>query len=170
MFVLGISMLALSLSAEGEHVPLPLSEPAPAPAPMDKARVYGSALLVPTPEGERARRELAAAGEYAALLEALPHVATAHATVSLRPRCQVQLVVTTGPDDPPLDHSTAEAMMPGVIPCADPTLRVWSSKAAAPADTPRGLPIPLVFSLVSLGVCVGIAAERLRNRSATASR
>ena len=91
------------LQSRGQHVPSPpfrtpaaplhtrlsLAPPPPAghPPTPDKASIFGSALLVPTPEGERARRELAVAGEIERVLHRDPSVVGVRVSLRLATPC-----------------------------------------------------------------------------------
>jgi hypothetical protein len=140
----------------------------------DKARVFGDAGLVPTREGERARRELALAGQIQRSLETVSDVESASVDVELAappPRVLVTLSAR-GEDEgrrPRLEHYANEAATAVVGASAQITVLI----DAAPAPEPeRGgaPPLPLALALVGLGLSAGIAAERYRNRGKTHRR
>ena len=67
----------------------------------DKAAIFGSATLVPTREGERARAELAVAGEAARLVARLPGVRDVALTAQLQTAPSISGVVSSTPTRPP---------------------------------------------------------------------
>ena len=67
----------------------------------DKADIFGSVTLVPTRAGERARAELAMAGEAARLVSRLPGVRDVALTARLEGETTISGVVVLEPDPPP---------------------------------------------------------------------
>jgi hypothetical protein len=135
-----------------------------APASPDKASIFGSALLVPTPEGERARTELAIAGEIEKTLAAMPAVRKVRASVTMGTSCQAVLSISADASDAGIIEAAARMTVPALSGCATPPLLLLSSPPPRDDSLARPLPWPLALSLLSLGVCLGIIAERLRLR------
>ncbi len=137
-----------------------------APSTPDKARLYGDPGLVPTREGERARRELAVAGELQRSLESVAAVEAALVTVQLEPVPARALMTITAATETPtdereLEHYANEAARALLGADAQATVILDPGSAKAPSRG-AGLPIPLALALLGLGVSAGIALERYR--------
>jgi hypothetical protein len=138
--------------------------PAPSPTPLGKREVYGDAGLMPTRAGERARRELALAGELERAL-ALLGVDAAQVEVSLAAPVRVTIVARTDAADDELEHelrALAGAMVPGVEP---EQVSVWLRRTPRPTPPPAA-PRPwfLMLACLGLGLSVGVGVERARTR------
>ena len=136
----------------------------PSPARVDKQAVFGSASLVPTREGERARRELATAGELEQALDRLG-LGPAHVDVELRDPTAV-IVIARGSER---DEATVIELTRALIPELEPAnLHVWwqptIAETPAPAQDREPRSWALMLACLGLGVSVGIVAERLRSR------
>lgn len=128
--------------------------------------MYGDARLVPSRAGEQARRELALAGQVAALVDARvgqPGVAVVDVQLGeARPRVTVSLPMhdeAPGIDVLPDD---VDRLVSSVLPGAALTL-----VAAQPEPEPEpvgdgrgGVPWPLVLALLGFGVSAGVFLER----------
>lgn len=145
---------------------LSLAPPPPAghPPTPDKASIFGSALLVPTPEGERARRELAVAGEIERVLHSDPSVVGVRVSLRLATPCSAVIAVTGEPHDHPRIEAAARGAARALSGCDSPPTVLISAPPPSSDKGSRGLPWPLALSLLSLGVCLGILVERLRLR------
>lgn len=139
-------------------------EPVPPPSVPDKASVFGSALLVPTPEGERARTELAVAGEIQASLANLATAHDVHVSVRLAPPCRVIVSLRAAPADVQALEAAVRTVAPALSGCEEAPVLLMAPRAPMPDDASRGIPWPLALSLLSLGVCLGLIVERLRFR------
>jgi len=157
-----------------ESEPAPASEPAAfAHTRPDKASLYADASLLPTRAGERARRELALAGQLSAALE---HLALTPLQIDVRLGQPPSVVVIASRAHSP-DASPSEIVAEDIrelclatIPDLDPAgVHLWLRPA--PADSaPRELPRPrsplwaLVFACIGFGLSLGVSLERLRGR------
>lgn len=152
-----------------------LADPSPAPpverARPDKASLYGDASLLPTRAGERARRELALAGELAAALELL-EMRPAQIDVRLDAGPSVVVIATSA--DPEADASTQrEAIVElsrALVPDLDAAdVHLWlrpAPETPAPApERPDAPPWALALACLGLGLSLGVTLERLRVRS-----
>lgn len=153
------------MSLAAAMLSLAMQGPVRAPASPDKASLFGSALLVPTPEGERARSELAIAGEVERVLAAMPSVRDVRASINLTAPCRAVISLSAPAAVAPKIEAAARATVPALSGCDTPPLLLVSSPAPLEDERPGGLPWPLALSLLSLGVCLGIIAERLRLRA-----
>ncbi len=130
----------------------------------DKASIFGSALLVPTPEGERARRELAVAGEIERVLHRDPNVVGVRVSLRLATPCSAVIAITSAPQEHARIEAAARGTARALSGCDSlPTVLMSAPPPPSRADA-RALPWPLALSLLSLGVCLGILVERLRLR------
>lgn len=152
-------------------------EPARPRAPergADKARLFADPGLVPTREGERARRELALAGQIRGALETMHDVESVSVDVELAATTpRVLATISARTDDAArlseLEHYANEAATAVVGATAE--VDVLLDVAPAPEPTGPSAPaLPLAFALLGLGVSAGIAAERYRNRSKSRGR
>lgn len=139
----------------------------------DKAALFGDAKLVPTREGERARRELAEAGEIQALLE---HAGFADVRVSVSRTddaspARVAIVVRPPmPDDVATDPETTELAKEQVTALARQisgpsaaTEVVLAPRDATPPRRPATDPL-LWLALLGFGASAGVMLDRLRRR------
>ncbi|MFO7566066.1 MAG: hypothetical protein R6X02_25705 [Enhygromyxa sp.] len=148
----------------------------PSPAALDKQAVFGSASLVPTREGERARRELAIAGE---LEQALARLGLGPAMVDVELRgaggetheASAVIVIARRPHH--LDAGQAEATVAELVGAMVPGLEAgglhlwWQptiAEAPGPAHAPTWRSWALMFSCLGLGLSLGVLAERMRSR------
>jgi hypothetical protein len=137
----------------------------------DKARLFGDPGLVPTREGERARRELALAGQIRRALVDLSDVESASVDVELASpptRVLVALAASTTEDErlARLEHYANEAASAVVGEPAEVTVLIDASPAPEPVGG-GAPPLPLALALLGLGVSGGIAVERWRSRART---
>lgn len=160
----GVVALLLAVGCEAR----PRARPRAPAAAADKAALFGDPSLVPTREGERARREVALAQEIERALAVLPAVLGARANVELPspgiagpPR--VLAVVLAAPDaDAPAVTAQARAIAHAVVgPAAVLEVVVEPSPAVAASPTPR-TPWPLLLGMLGLGLCIGTLVERAR--------
>ena len=136
-------------------------------AQLDKQAMFGSASLVPTREGERARRELAIAGELEQALAQLG-LGPAHVDVELREPVTV-IVIARHRDDRSASEAEraaitlARAMVPELEPA---NLHVWLQPAIAepPPPEPASRTWLLMLACLGLGLSLGIGGERMRVR------
>jgi len=174
---LGLALLALSSLASGCEAP---TEPrrTPTTAPTDKAALFGDPSLVPTRDGERARRELGLAQEVAVALELLPTVV--ETTVSVESddtgaASERVMVVMRGRADADADRLGAQARTIArqvVGPRASIEVLVEleaTASSPSPSNVPS-LPWPLAIGLLGLGFCTGVVVERARRIRAASHR
>jgi hypothetical protein len=135
---------------------------------LDKQALYADASLVPTRAGERARRELALAGELRAALELLD-LGPVHVDVELHERPRVIVVARFAPGDDPgeLEAAITElavALVPELEAAGvHPWLRA-RAEARAPSPSRRAPTWALVVACLGLGLSLGVTGERLRLR------
>lgn len=148
------------------------AQPAPpvSPARADKQALFGSATLVPTREGERARRELAIAGELEHALEQLG-LGPAHVDVELEPRPAVIVIAQLPADQSEAEvHDQIAALGSALVPELEPSqLHAWLRPPlgqSTPSDDPRfRAPLWALMALcLGLGSSLGIVSERARAR------
>lgn len=158
-----LALVALMACACEAH---PSVRPNPA-AQLDKQKTFGNASLVPTREGERARRELAIAGELERALAQLD-LGPAHVDVELREPVTVVVIARIRDDRSPSEAeraaiTLAHAMVPELAPA---NLHVWLQPASAEPPPPDSAARTwqLMLACLGLGLCLGIARERLRSR------
>lgn len=171
-WLLALATLPLALGCgSGE----PARSRVPARGASDKAALFGDASLVPTRQGERARREVALAQEIEQALGVLPSVARARVDVELPADASPRvLAVVSG--DPGADASAltsrARTIAHAVMgPAA--AVEVVAEPIAAPAPAPPIVPLrwPLLLGVLGLGFFGGMLLERIRGlRRATAPR
>lgn len=169
--------LALSLGA---------CAPAPSPATREdprarpgKLELFGDATRLPTRAGERARLELALAGELAATLDELG-LGQTHVEVRLAAADEPGAVVVLATEPSPTTRAALErdasldqtirALATAVVPELAPAdvrvvLRPRPAEldASAPAPEPRAPIWALVLAALGLGVSVGVSVERGRH-------
>jgi len=132
----------------------------------DKASIYGDARLVPTRTGERARRELALAGQVARLVDARVHRPGAtEVDVQLDGAPRVTVSLRLDASEPPSAalREDVDRLVHGVVPDAELTLATHAAGSNAPPE-PRGVPWPLVLALLGFGLSAGVFAERAAAR------
>ncbi len=142
----------------------------PSPRPTDKRTVFGDASLVPTREGEQARRELALAGELELALVRLGF-AEPHVDVELREPVAVVVIARQPPGAHAAPEQTVLELATALLPELTPErLHLWlqpavvEAPAPAPAPAPRaGTPLwAIVLASIGLGASLGVFGERLR--------
>jgi hypothetical protein len=139
--------------------------------PPDKDSLFGNPGLVPTREGEHARRELAIAGEIDRAVTTLSGVDRARSNVELpRGGQEPPRVLVAARLDPAGDRSTLRQQIRSVIrgvvgevPEGNMTV-VLAAPAAPPQSPAPALPLLLALGLVGLGSSAGVAADRLLRR------
>lgn len=177
----GSARLALAslLLALGCAAPASPRREAAGRGPADKAALYGDASLVPTREGEHARREVAVAQEIEQAIAVLPQVARTRVNVELPARATAGvgldprhgppepdprvLVVVAG--DPGTDATALPARIRTIaLAVVGPTAAVEVLVEPTPAPAPPALPTrwPLLLGVLGLGFFVGVLLERLR--------
>ena len=182
-----LAALALSSSACLSQAPAPAKadiDPA-----LDKAALFADAGLLPTREGERARRELALAGE----LRKAARVLAWECEVDIQlgdGRSSARVSIVGRPlhpvDDAALarDREDLEALAAALVPGLgerDDAVRVLlrpepsaALGAAEPAADQPALPVAgrlpaLLLTAIALGASLGMGLERLRLRRLTAA-
>jgi hypothetical protein len=141
------------------------SEPAAAPerAAPDKAALFGDPSLVPSREGEAARRELASAGEIEAVLRASGWIDRVHVDVEHGEPIRVVIAGTRGATTPAeLDEEIA-AVVAGVLARDDAEIVLAIATPSEPPAPPRR-EVPLAFAAVGLGASVALAIDRALRR------
>ena len=159
-------LLVLVLACQSRSATEPRSEPTPALP--DKARLYGDPGLLPTREGERARREVARAGEIERAVRLLPGVEEVRVDVELEQDGSLRAAAVvaraqagTRGDIEPATRRIVEVVLGPDAPAA--TTVLVAELPPVPEDLEPGLPIvPLALALLGLGVSAGIALERSR--------
>ena len=142
---------------------------APMPAAPDKAELFGDAVLVPTRAGEVARRELAAAGEIAAAIEATRWIIDVHVDVEAHTRVVIAGRIPGDADEDAVREQVA-AIVEGVL-GPDDARTVVLALGRVPVDPParERAALPLVLAAMGFGASAGIAIDRaLRRRRALA--
>ncbi|MBX7081463.1 MAG: hypothetical protein K1X88_19845, partial [Nannocystaceae bacterium] len=141
---------------------------APAPARIaDKAALFGDPTLVPTRHGERARLELAAAGEITRALLATGRLASVHVDVE-RSDAGARVLIA-GRWAPGHDAADAEivAVVHAVVGAsAEVALALTPAAAASPVGAaPAGPPVlPLLLAAMGLGASGGVLLDRIARR------
>jgi hypothetical protein len=159
-----LAPLVLALGCEAPTRPDPAG---PARSPADKAALFGDPSLVPTREGERARREVALAHEIEQALAVLPSVGKARVDVELPdpaaaegPRVLAVVQRTAAADDATLSPRV-RAIAHAVV-GRDAAVELVVEASPAPASPPTPTRWPLVLGVLGLGFFGGIMTERLR--------
>jgi hypothetical protein len=141
--------------------------PVPARGATDKAALFGDPSLVPTREGERARREVALAQEIEQALGVLPSVTRARVDVELPERpadadARVLAVVAgePGADAAALTERTRAVARTVMGPAA--AIEVVSEPIPAPAPPAVPMRWPLLLGVLGLGFFGGTLLERIR--------
>lgn len=174
-WLLALATLPLGLGCGSAE---PTRSRVPARGVSDKAALFGDASLVPTRQGERARREVALAQEIEQALGVLPSVARARVDVELpeRPADASPRVLAVVSGDPGADATAlttrARTIAHAVMgPAA--AVEVVAEPIAAPAPAPPIVPLrwPLLLGVLGLGFFGGMLLERIRGlRRAIAPR
>ncbi|MEZ4452362.1 MAG: hypothetical protein R3B09_23040 [Nannocystaceae bacterium] len=152
----------------------PACDPGPRPSTRaqadhpDKERLYGDPTLVPTRAGERAREELALAGEIERLIAEAPEVAEvrAHVRVGDDGGAPTQIVVVArARGGETLDRERCARLALAVV--GDDAARVdvdVVSGLASPEGPARDLAreLLLALALLALGASAGITVDRAR--------
>lgn len=137
--------------------------PPPTPRAADKASLFGDPTLVPTRDGEAARRELAMAGEVAAALRATGWLDHVHVDVELADDRTRVLVAgrrtATAPSD--LEQRLHAAVTTVCSERAELTTTIGDGPPPSPA---RALDLPLGLALLGLGGSVALSLDRLWRR------
>ncbi len=150
--------------------PQPRSRPA-ADRVADKAALFGDPALVPTREGEHARREIASAQELRAALELLHAVERARVTVDLSDRGTVESAVVvvrarSERDREPLRAQTRDLAVAMLGDSLGDGLRVEISApdhaTPLPENPQRGPRLPLLLAVLGLGFSLGVSFDRSR--------
>ncbi len=150
-------VIAAALLGCGAH------PPAMAKRTADKAALFGDPTLVPTREGEAARRELAQSGEVAAVLRATGWIEGLHVDVEHRgPRVDVVIAgrrTADAPDD-------LEAHIAEIVARVSGEGTALSLAIAEPITAPRPQPrlLPLGLAVFGLGACAALLADRTWRR------
>jgi len=176
---LGLSPLSLACLCLACEPGPPRAEPRP--GPVDKQDLYADPSLVPTRAGERARRELALAGELRKAIDLLGVGATQVDVELGGPRPRV-IVVASAPGIGQAPHAQLRTTVETLALATVDNLRVEEVTVVLPThdqahlddpqtswtqDPRRGgapLPIAIAIALLGLGLSAGVCAERLRLR------
>lgn len=140
----------------------------------DKAALYGDPGLVPTRQGERIRRDVAAAREVEHTLAVLPSTDRVHAVVETPPgpppagsaphtapaRVVVTVEARAGASVDTVRQHTQTVVRSIVGDTADIEIVVEGGASSPPA--PRRQRWPLWVGLIGLGLCAGVLIERAR--------
>lgn len=130
----------------------------------DKARLYGDPVLVPSRDGEAARRELALAGEITASLAAGETLDELHVDVELDRDGPARVVVGgrwragVAADRVPIAEIVA------AIVGDEHTLVLAIAELPAPEPMRGPIPLGLVLAAVGLGASLGITLDRAARR------
>ncbi|MFV8754030.1 hypothetical protein ACNOYE_26085 [Nannocystaceae bacterium ST9] len=130
----------------------------PAGAP-DKRELFADPSLVPTREGERARRELALADE----LERLLARAEIPASVTVSLIEPASAVVVARSDELEATRTIAHAALPAIAP-ERITISLAEPNERAPLNEQGARGLPIVLLALGLGLASGVALERARLR------
>lgn len=158
--------LALAAAALGCGEPASPRRPGPQRRASDKAALFGDPSLVPTRDGERARREVALAQEIEAALGVLPSVARARVDVELAERPAAARVLAVVAGDPGADADALAARVRTVAHTVmGPQAAVEVVAEPIPAPAPPAEPPPrwpLLLGVLGLGFFGGTLIERIR--------
>ncbi len=145
------------------------SEPSPRPnertAP-DKAALFGDPTLVPTRAGELARRELASAGELAAVLRANGWLEHPHVDVEHAEPIRVVIAGTRSPAAPSELDAELRRITAAVLADDGVELVLAIAEPAAPVPTERRRELPLFFAALGLGASISLLLDRSWRRRA----
>ena len=141
------------------------SEPAPPPqrAAPDKAALFGDASLVPSREGEAARRELAGAGEIAAVLRASGWIERVHVDVEQGESVRVVIAGTRSATAPAELDAEIAAIVAGVLARDDAEIVLAIATPHEAPERPRR-ELPLALAALGLGASVALAIDRALRR------
>lgn len=147
------------------------SEPAPPRerAAPDKAALFGDATLVPSRAGEAARRELASAGEIAAVLRASGWIDRVHVDVEERETTRVVIAGTRGASAPSELDTEIAAVVAAVLARDDAEIVLAIATPSEPPVRPRR-ELPLALAALGLGASVALAIDRALRRRRSRSR
>jgi len=133
----------------------------------DKASLFGDPALLPTREGERARTELAYAGEIESAIRLLQGAVDVRVDVELTPRLEAptaavvaRFAAETALNERRLD---IDRILHAVLPDGG-AARTEIVLSVVEPERPESGPskAPLAIACLGLGFCVGVAFERLR--------
>ena len=133
----------------------------------DKSALYADPGLVPTREGERARRELALAGEIAAALRELPEVKQVFVTVAeTTDEDSTARVLVTGSisAEARVERLSADAARIATTVIGEGASVECRWSAGTPEDDPSPVRPALWLALLALGASAGITLDRARRR------
>jgi hypothetical protein len=157
-----VALLLLSLSACSQEVPR--SQRQRPRARPDKAELFGDPGLVPTREGERARRELARAGEIEKALAIVPLVRRSRVDVELDEAgavARVLVVVDAEASDDELEPTVRRIV--GSVAGSDALDSAEIIVRSQPNEPTKAPPSwALLATVLALGVSLGISYERGR--------
>ena len=148
----------------------PSTAPRRPPKPAaDKEALYGDPGLVPSREGERARRELATAGEIDGAVRILPGVDDVRVDVEHRPGLPDAIAVVvrlTGGSSSEAVREQVVTIVAGVAgddAAGDAEIVVAVPTREEAPGRPE-LPVGLALALLGFGASVGVTADRLLRR------
>ena len=158
--------LVLVLAA-GCGEPTPRTPTTPDRGRPDKAELFGDPTLVPTREGERVRREVAAAREIEKALALLPAISTSRVDVELpadasgspRVLAVVRAQAGSGPDSV---RASIDTIIGSVVGEQAQARIMIEEPTAAPLPTGPDFDWPLVLGVLGLGFFAGMFVERAR--------
>ena len=135
--------------------------------PADKAALYGDAALLPTRAGERARAEVALAGELRAAIETLHGVERARVTVVIADEVAHSAAVVVrariATDVAEVRESTTRIARASLGANAELTVEVTSPQESTPAEKDPAPRRPFVLlAVLGLGFSLGLAFDRTR--------
>lgn len=159
---LAFASLWLVLGCEAPSAP---RRPGSTEAPADKAALFGDPSLVPTRQGEHARREVALAQEIERAIEVLPSVDEARVDVELPPAAAQPRVLAVVRGTPHADQSSSTSRIVTIAHTvigsqAAVEVVMETSRAAPRVDEPSRW--PLVLAVLGLGFFSGMLLERAR--------
>jgi len=136
-----------------------------------KEALFGDPALVPTREGEQARRELALAGSIEEHLAGDPNVGAVRVDVSAKPDRTPQVIISLHASGSPQALTERSQRVSRAI-LADPeatvTVDIVGDSALAQGSDAQPRPLltlALVLALLALGASAGITLDRTRRRS-----
>lgn len=153
----------------GCGAPEPARSRVPDRGAADKAALFGDASLVPTRQGERARREVALAQEIEQALGVLPSVTRARVDVELPERPadaspRVLAVVSGGAGADATALAARARTIAHAVMGPSAAVEVVAEPSPAPAAAPPAVPLrwPLLLGVLGLGFFGGMLLERIR--------
>lgn len=163
-WALAAGLLALTGACASEDAP---ARTAP-PRATDKHALYGDAVLVPTREGERVRKEIALAGQIEAAVRVAtgtPHVVADVELEGTPPRVAVAVRLSAPAVDPDAARHSVRSLAGAIVKDADVFVLLVAAGSATPTDPSPARPSAwLLLAILGLGTSLGIAIERLRLR------